>query len=292
MRRIFVFILFFIWMDAGLLAQVPVPPEKSHHFAPSVSLGWHSFRDFATSPLFYSGPGLGLSLGDRWEKPTGFVWFNTTVHAAMTLAIAPQSDYLQAGGSAFFLDMRLDGGYLHRLKGASSPGLDLFAGGCAVTDLVLRQNGGLGNAQVGTDVLANLMGSVKANLDISRESADTLNLKLIRLRRKPKQQRFDAQLNVGLLNLNYRPGYAYVYDAELVGEPGLSWALADHRWSLNGWRLSSALGYQRRHATGHSTRLEYVWEALHAPGRYRALQFASHRLRIVFMFNTTKPKLR
>lgn len=271
-----------------LSAQSTETVATRHHFSPTAGVGWYSFRDFGTSPLFYSGPGLQLSMGDRWEKPGGHVWFNTTAHAALTSANVPQSTYLQAGGRSLFLDFRLDGGYLHRFETPLDERWEVKAGGGVVADLLLRQNNALGNAQVGTDVVANALLSGELSRDLSRQKQDTLDLKLIRLRRKPSSQRIDFRLDIGVLNFNYRPGYAYVHDSELIGEPGLAWVLADHRWKMNGWRLGTALGFMRRHANRNATRLEYRWEAVHAPGRYRALQFASHTVRFVFMFNTSK----
>ncbi len=290
MRRIFLLLFFGVWMDVGLTAQHEASIASNHFFAPSVALGWFSFRDFGSSPLFYNGPGLQLSMGDRWERTKGCFWFNTTVNAALTAAQTPRSEYLQAQGNAIFLGFRIDGGYLRRVNVWSEARRDVWVGGALVSDLIVRQNGQLGNAQVGTDVLANLMAAAKITYDLSRQSADTLNLKLIRLRRNPKNQSLDFQMNVGVLNLNYRPGYAYVHDSELTGEPGLSYVLADHRWTLNGWRLATSLGYVRRQGNGNATRLAYCWEALHAPGRFHAFQFAAHRLKVVFMFNTTKRK--
>lgn len=290
MRRIFVFIFFLGWMDVELSAQGGAPSVSARHFSPSAGLGWYTFRDFGTSPLFYDGPGLNLSLANRWSSTRAVSWFNASTHFALTAAKLPQSNFLQAGGSAFFLNFRIDGGYLRRMPKPAIDRLEVFAGGGLVSDLLLRQNSGLGNAQVGTDVVANLLACGKVSYDVSRQEADTLNLKLIRLRRKPKTQKLDFQLDIGVLNFNYRPGYAYVHDSELTGEPGLSWALADHRWKMNGWRLGTAFGYQRQRSNGNAVRIDYRWEAVHAPGRFHALQFASHQVRFVFMFNTTNPK--
>lgn len=289
MRRILILFFFLGWMDVELSAQGDDRLVHTRHFSPSVGLGWYTFRDFGTSPLFYAGPGLNLSLGNRWSSVRAESWLNASTHFALTSAKVPQSTFLQAGGSAFFLDFRIDGGQLRRMRKPPVERLEVFAGGKLVSDLLLRQNSGFGNAQVGTDVLVNLLASGKVSYDLSRQNADTLNLKLIRLRRKPKTQNFDFQLDVGVLNFNYRPGYAYVHDSELTGEPGLGWALADHRWKLNGWRLGTALGYRRQRSNGNAMRIDYCWEAVHAPGRFKALQFASHQVRVVFLFNTKKP---
>lgn len=288
MLRAVAVLLFIAGHVLRLAAQEQKSPGTAHHFSPTVGFGWYSFRDFGTSPLFYSGSGVQLSMGDRWEKPRGHVWFNTAAQAALMSANVPLSTYLQASGRSLFLDFRLDGGYLHRFEMPLDERWEVKAGGGVVADLLLRQNNALGNAQVGTDIVSNVLLSGELSRDLSRQQQDTLDLKLIRLRRKPTTQRIDFRLDVGVLNFNYRPGYAYVHDSELTGEPGLAWVLADHRWKMNGWRLGTALGFMRRHGNGNATRLEYRWEAVHAPGRYRALQFASHTLRFVFMFNTSK----
>lgn len=281
----------FLWLLFQLIAleAVSAEPPTTRYFSPSFGGVQTTYRDFATSPLFYSGIGGQLGLGHLWINGHGEIAVELETSIAQTLAQAPRSNYYQTFNSALFFNFSAYGHYLRALPKANHSRLSFFAGGSLRSDANARFNERLGNASGGLEALANVAAVGKVVFDASRRQAKTLNLRLKTVELNPVKRQLDFRLNAGMLNFNYRPGYSYVHDSELDGENtnGLGWLLSEHRWKLNGWRLSAALGFTRYRNNGHAVRFEYRWDAVNAPGRHEPFQMASHNLRAVFMFNTT-----
>ncbi len=99
-------------------------------------------------------------------------------------------------------------------------------------------------------------------------------------RPRAAMHRFSFQLNGGILNLNYRPGYAYTGLEEIDGSQTdlVGYWLGGHRWAVNGWRFQTRLEYTNYRPNGNGHRVSYLWDALHAPGNHESLHMASHRI--------------
>ncbi len=279
---------FWLFFNTSLTAS---PADSVRYFIPSTGVALVTYRDFATSPLFYSGLGARLALGHQWERPNGEYTVQMAVLGGVANAQVPQSRYFQPSTTGFIVNFNLYSHYLRKVPVELPERLTLRAGGAFVSDFNARFNPQLGNATAGIEAMANLMGVAKLVFDASRRQAVTRGLKRYSFKqKKPVKRQVDFRLNVGMVNLNYRPGYSFVHDSELDGEspPGLAWLLSEHRWKVNGWRLGTELGLTRFRANGHPIRLSYHWDAMHAPGRFEHFQMAVHALRITFMFNTTR----
>lgn len=281
-----------ILLGVGLLLATVLEasePPNTRFFIPSVGGVQSLYRDFATSPLFYSGMGAQIGMGHLWLNDRCEYTVEVESAFAQTRSQPPRSNYFQTFSSAFFFNFGIYGHYLRNIPQTTSSRFRFLAGGSLRSDANARFNPQLGNAVAGVEVLANAAAVGKVVFDASRREAKTLNLKFKTFALKPVNRQLDFRLNAGMLNFNYRPGYSYVHDSELDGDNtgGLGWLLSEHRWKLNGWRLSTALGFTRYRSNGHAIRVEYRWDAVHAPGRYESFQMASHNLRFVFMFNTS-----
>lgn len=265
-------------------------PPHSRYFTPSIGGVRASYRDFATSPLFYTGYGGQMGLGHLWLTNQAEYTVEFESGLAQTIAQSPRSNYFQTFTSALFLNFNIYGHYLRKWPPAHEGRLTFYTGAGLRSDANARFNDRLGNASGGLEALANLSAVGKVVFDASRQTERNLDLKFKSFTLKPVKRQLDFRLNAGMLNFNYRPGYSYVHDSELDGENanGLAWLLSEHRWKLNGWRISTALGFTRYRANGNAFRVEYRWDAVHAPGRYEPFQMASHNLRLVWMFNTTR----
>jgi hypothetical protein len=94
-----------------------VPPATGNLSALMLSVApqYAVFRDQATSPLFYSGFGVGLAAGHLWE------WNRWEHHAELNASIAftgaevPRSTYFGAGGSALMLRLGMYDHLLYRI---------------------------------------------------------------------------------------------------------------------------------------------------------------------------------
>ena len=206
----------------------------------------------------------------------------------IAFAKTPKSFYYQTYTQAFFLRGELYYHLLYDIKRLSSSFCSFKLGGAVVYSSSVRFNQSIGNNGIGVDNLVNLMVAVKLDRDISRKSQKAIDFLLFTKVMNPKKRDLSFQLNTGILNLNYRPGYTYSYSGEINGVETnpINWFFQNYRWSVNGWRLSSKFNYTLYLPNGNARQFSYVWDAISAPGRHSGFEMATHRLQITFLFNT------
>ncbi len=253
----------------------------------SIGLKNPIYRDFATSPLFYKGIGIDLSAArlKRSDKRERIIDFGLGV-SALSPSV-PKSNYIQSGGSALFGDLRLFYQELWKLEALSNSKNNTKVGGSIISTQNIRSNLALENNAMGLENISNLMASAQWTRDISRTKTKQLNLWLFKPTLKPVKRELRFLLNVGVLNFNYRPGYAYSYDSEMngVNTNPVKWVFESYKWSLNGWRLKTQLEYIQYLPNGNARSLAYIWEAAHAPGKHEPFQMASHRIQYTIHFH-------
>ena len=74
-----------------------------HYFMPSVGIELITFRDLATSPLFYDGVGLAGSIAWQWEHPKNETKFALYATSSTTTSRTPLSAFFQTSTSSSFL---------------------------------------------------------------------------------------------------------------------------------------------------------------------------------------------
>ena len=257
------------------------------YFATSVGLSYVTFRDFATSPLFYQGAGAHIKLDWIWNKQKYESVIEADLLGAFTRSKSPKSDFFQSSSRSYVVRAEIYHHYLRRIRLVSSPRIDWLVGGSMYITLPVRGNPSLGNSGIGVDPMFNLMLSSKISLDISRKQAKEFSFWFIKRKLQPVKRNIALLLNIGVLNMNYRPGYAYSFDAEFNGsDTGVfGYYFADYKWSVNGWRLGTRLEFTKFRPNGNGIKFFYMWEAAHSPGRYEAFQWANHRLGFSLMFH-------
>lgn len=257
-----------------------------------LSLGLTSpiYRDFATSPLFYRG--VGINLGSAWLKhsDTRERKFKIGVGLNAMSALVPESDFINLGGSVTLVNLNLYYQRLWKLESLSNSKNNVKVGGAVITSQNIRINPSLNNNALGLENISNVMASGQLTRDISRKEPKQLNLLIFKPILKPVKRDFKFQLNAGILNFNYRPGYAYSYDSEMIGleTNPLSWAFSNYKWSMNGWRLNTQIEYIEYLPNGNARSWAYIWDAAHAPGKFEAFQMASHRIQYTLYFHNKK----
>lgn len=274
--------------DSLNLPEVYYP--SNYYSQLSVGFSNPVYRDFATSPLFYNG--LGVNLTSSWLKQS-FIKeqkFQVGFGFSAVAASVPKSNFIEADGSASFFNLDLYYHHLWRLESFSDTKNNLKIGGAVIISQNLRINNYLQNNAVGLENISNLMASAQLTRDISRREPKQLNLLIFKPTLKPAERDLRFQLNMGVLNFNYRPGYAYSYDSEIVGTETniLEWALSNYKWSMNGWRLNTQIEFIKYLPNGNARSWSYIWEAAHAPGKFEAFQMASHRIQYTIFFHTNK----
>lgn len=262
------------------------------NFYSQLSLGVTSpiYRDFATSPLFYRG--VGINLSSAWLKHSEVKEriFKIDLGFITLSALVPESDLINLNGSATLVNLNLTYQRLWKLNSLSNIKNNVKVGGVVITSQNIRLNNSLFNNALGLENISNVMASAQFTRDISRKESKQLNLFFFKPTLKPAKRDFRFQLNVGVLNFNYRPGYAYSYDSEMIGleTSPMSWAFSNYKWSMNGWRLNTQIEYIKYLPNGNARSLSYVWDAAHAPGKFETFQMASHRIQYTLYFHNKK----
>ncbi|MGY6561684.1 MAG: hypothetical protein ACXITV_06225 [Luteibaculaceae bacterium] len=272
-------------------------PEKERYFISSVGPAFVTFRDFATSPLFYEGPAIhhALALDYRTKNKSEFLLeFNGIV--AQTFSRTPTSEFVTTRTSAVFGGLGIYTHYVWQLNSISTEKHIFKAGAAFTPNLNFRGNRALGNNGFGFESLVNLSASGIYTLNLSRTEAKIKTIPLIsrwfnlNYKLLPVKRDLTVQTNVGVLNVNYRPGYNFFFDAALNGTETnlIEYFLEDYRWNVNGWRLQTRIDYTRYRENGNGIRWSYRWDAAHAPGTYEDFSMATHSVVFSILFNRRK----
>lgn len=276
--------------EESVVQEDPTVLKTIKYFAPSYGLLATTYRDFATSPLYYTG--TGLSFGLTWMRDNARYEHELSADFLFSanIGVTPDSAEFDVLPLGIFLSGQLYDHYLRLIPGLNYNGWQLKLGGAFVSNMNARINPALQNAAVGIEVFTNLMLSAKVERDVSRKELQVMDLWLMKIKLRPEKRKLSFQANIGVLNLNYRPGYAYLADVELNGSDtnGLAFLLAGHQWSLNGYRFGTRLEYTRYRPNGNGRRYAYHWDAAHAPGRHEAFQMATHSFKYIILIQNNK----
>ncbi|MFN3952323.1 MAG: hypothetical protein ACK4KT_07980 [Thermaurantimonas sp.] len=270
--------------------SIPAPgfdyAARREYFSGLFSAGFTTFRDFATSPLFYSGPGLLLSTSAHEKSARHEQQLDLRFGFYTAFDGAPESSVLSGTSISTLGNVHVYYHYLFALPKISSEAWNFKVGPSLIITQNFRINPSLFNNSLGLENITNLMVSGTATYNISRKQARTLNLYLFKIHLPKRTRELRMQLNTGVLNFNFRPGYAYSYNSEIIGTETspLTWVFANYRWSMNGWRLQTHMEWLWYLHNGNAFSLSYQWDALHAPGRYEAFQMASHNVGFSYYF--------
>lgn len=273
-----------LWAQSSAYFRTQEESARFRSF--SQDFEFNTFRDFATSPLFYSGIKAGLLHYSRIiETPVNAHEWHVQLRAGTAVSLGTSSENTTStmGGHLGFSYR-----YLHKLQTIDHRVARVQLGATLLSTQNFRFNPSLQNNNPGVENISNLMLSAKLIREVSRKSPKTVHFYFFKKTFQPVRRELHLVGDVGLLNLNYRPGYAYIYEDEINGTDTdlLAYLFSDHRWSLNGWRLRTETGWTRYLNNGNAIRYTYQWDALHAPGRFEAYQQASHSFGLTYLFRS------
>jgi hypothetical protein len=240
----------------------------------------------ATSPLFYSGAGINGNISWLWIHPKNETYTELSITSANTAAYMPLSNILQGYSGSTFMSGSI---YLHTLFTVPfnyDDKLTIKAGGAITNTWNIRSNPSLFNNGFGMESFANLSLSTKGIYDVSRKNIVIKDYYFFTRTLFPAKRQIGFQLNIGLLNLNYRPGYAYNADIALDGTNTnpLAFLLDGHKWTINGYRLGTRLYWEQFTPNGNGHRWSYIWDIAQAPGRFEPFEMATHKIQYTLMF--------
>ncbi len=225
------------------------------------------FRDLATSPLFYGGKIFVFSGGvikKSTEKETNVILrYGFGDHT---------NNYNNTYNTATLYNFDIIFSHLYLLPALSSHTLKPFAGVTVLSSTNIRNNTALMNNSFGVENISNIMISGKVSLQIPRKKQ---KFKLL-------QRAISTTLSAGLINLNYRPGYAYNYLPTITDTRVRN--LTEHSLSLNGFRINAQTDYTTYLSNGNGVKISYIFDAYNAPGRHEPFSHSRHTIQFTLLF--------
>ena len=272
---------------ASLLSlQAQQHSENSKQLVLGAGLSQLTYRDLATSPLFYSGMGFIMQAAteitnQKWAHHVGF---EALFGSCNSLTPTDMEFSAITNSSLTAINFRYQA--LRKITQISTDTQQFWAGGDAIISTHIRSNESLGNNASGFELLNNYQLSGKYNLNITALNNNSWIVRTVKSQSKAEQD-LSFSANIGLVNLNFRPGYAYSYDAEMDGSEtsGLNYRFSDYAWKINGWRLGTKLEYKQKRKSGNGFKIAYTWDAIHAPGRFEIYEMAAHNLSYSLLIN-------
>jgi len=237
------------------------------------------FRDYATSPLFYSGRVTHVAISmlkkdDRRESELNLAYKLGTLGTNFNdISTVSNVEIFDLFYSKLYAVPKLCNSTFNTKIGFQLQGTEL-----------IRYNGSLLNNSYGTEVFLNLMGSVKFTKDISRKEVSEKKIWFLKYMLNEKKRDFALRTNVGLINNTYRNGFIYGGQSHVLNDPKL---YDGYKFSVfSGFRVSSRLDYTCYLKNKNSVQFSYVWDAFQTGGDLDKIQMANHTLCLTLLFNT------
>lgn len=265
----------FIW---GFFFATGQNPQNTYANYARIAWGGSAatYRDFATSPLFYAGL-MGHYRMDHWVRTS------KTERQFLSQFSGGHLSQLYNGvyNSATVIQADFSYSWLYRLPRWSTPKQRWVLGAMLATSGGVRLNQSLMNNSTGFEVLSNFYVSAGWRRDISRLRTRQLALgnKTLRLKQRRKELLWDAHF--GILNRTLRNGFAYIYDDPSTE---ISSLYPSYEWRWGGFRVQSRLTYQWYKANGNGYGLSYIWDAGQTGGPFETYQFAAHHVAFFLLF--------
>jgi hypothetical protein len=254
--------------------------SRPNYFGLSSGFNYSSIRDFATSPLIYTGVTNYLALSRlkynlKREAEIGFYissgQYNNSFNEQFT-------------SSSFVNTFAINYSQLYEFNKLSSEKLNVKIGGVFNMTSNLRVNESLLNNAVGIESFITLLGSIKITKDISRKKEVDKKFLFIKYKLKQKTRNLAFRLNIGLINSTLRNGFVYSGQSFILNDPNI---FDGYQFKLfSGFRMSSALDYTIHLKNKNKIQLSYLWDAYKTGGNLDKFEMANHTFRVTLLFNT------
>ncbi len=243
----------------------------------AAGLNISSFRDFATSPLTYSGKPFYTSLAhiDWDEKRESHIMLsysfgkyenNFNQHISESRVHTVSINYLE----------------LFELKKLSSSRVNFKWGAQLNSTANIRKNEDLFNNSDGVDVISTLFGSAKATLDLSRTGEKQKMFLFINYTAQKRKRSLSYTFNVGIVNSSFRNGFAYTSPSAPLNDDDF---FAGYDLQLfKGFRLNSALNYTVYLHNKNAFQFSYIWDAYSTGGHHDNFEMTAHILKFSLLF--------
>lgn len=235
------------------------------------------FRDFATSPLNYSGNITHVSLShidvDRARESSlrlSYSFGQTT------------SDFNNHKSSSTIKIIALNYLELFEIPVIRSDRINLKMGGQFNALVNIRNNEKLFNNSKGIEGIANLFASIKGSLDLSRRRDKTISFLFTKWKLRKQKRLLSFNLNVGVVNSAFRNGFVYTGHAAILNKD--EFFSGYHFRVFAGYRLNSRLDYTIHLSSKNALQLSYLWEVYNT-GHLTEFEMYRHTLKLSFLYN-------
>ncbi|WP_162555760.1 hypothetical protein [Reichenbachiella versicolor] len=242
-------------------------------------LGVSYFRDFATSPLFYSGLTSHTAVSRYKENQDLFKNYGFSFSSG-----AYYNVYNDHEAVSLVRSMSLYYEYLRSInRWLPSSNIDWKVGGTINVTSNLRINESLLNNGVGFEMIPTLFASFRGTKDISRKKEVEKKIWFLKIKKRPKTRSLTGQFNIGLVNSQYRNGFAYADQSALLNDPKI---FGGYEFKVfSGIRAMGSFQYTRYLKNHNAIRYSYTWEA-YRTGDRDPLEMVHHVLKMTLLFNT------
>ena len=190
--------------------QAQIPSNLGYKELGGFGIGIINFTDGATSPLFYKGPAFSYARAKVKINKKRESQFGTRVLLGLTGArVNDERDFSTYIGIDVYYT------YLQNVPKLSFSNVDVLIGGTIDLTSIVRINRALLNNSIGSDFFPALMGSIKLKKAFHKKSIwnqvlDSPILSWIQAKkqRPSVHQEISFQADVGLINTNFRNGFA------------------------------------------------------------------------------------
>lgn len=279
---IILLIMMLIWSTRAFTQSettVPIEKKESRPAYLSIALGLNisNFRDFATSPLIYSGRPFYTSLShiDLDEKRES--------NLSLSYAFGTyKTDFNKHTSESKVHTVSLNYLELFALKKISRSKTNIKIGGQLNSTVNFRDNSELFNNSEGLDVISTLFGSAKATFDLSRTEEKQLKFLFIDYKVDKRIRHLSYMVNIGLINSSYRNGFAYTPPSVPLNEDDF---FAGYEFQIfRGFRLNTSLDYTIFLHNKNAIQFSYIWDAYTTGGHHDNFEMAAHILKFSLLF--------
>lgn len=277
-----------VWASAQttttlLLTRKQVRQDRPKYVQLGVGLNFGSVRDFATSPITYSGALFNYSFArlnmDSKRETKLTVRFNNGSYGYSRADGIPTSDRT----SVYLLSLNYY--RLYRINKWSSDKWNIKAGGMFDVTSDVRINPSFMNAGYGYEVFNTLFLSGKVTRNFERTTTVHKKFLFIKYKLKPRLIQLSYQLNRPAMNGYARNGFAYIGNERINETPLFS----EYQYKLfSGFRISSELAYTNRMHNGNMWRVAYLWDAYTTGGDHNRFEMANHIVEFSLLFHLNK----
>ena len=264
--------------DSTTLTRGEIRKARPRFFTLSYGKNSSKFRDFATSPLTYSGNASMYSLGylryDHQRESNFYIKLGSGIYQTSNEAELSQSQV-----TSIFI------GYsrLYQLNKFSNEKWNYKVGGVFDVTGNIRMNSSLQNNAAGIEMFNTLFVSGKVTRDVSRKVNKDKKFLFIKYKRKPRNMWLSYRLNVALMNNTLRNGYIYTSTSVTANTGNI---LSGYEYKIfSGFRMSAAFDYTVEIKNASQLRFSYLWDAYTTGGDYDKFMMANHVLQASFLFN-------